>query len=253
MKNTSRGLLLILCVTVVSSYIVDESFASDDITHIAIEFSESCVLLQSLGDADTCSTPQYLQKMFPEAKLKPSFQKLFDNAKDNKETQVQKNDILLNHKLSCVQKDYCEVFSIDETKKNKLVFWYDPDQKIRGYYDHVITITPNILHANIDPYKNVISSTETTRIIEMEIDQLYFESCSEIIYKPDYIWLEMGNIIGYLVNDCSSPKLLGSLYIPYAIELEKHDLDVTTSPNWQYLKQQEELLPKYKQYQIGKD
>ena len=108
--------------------------------HIGIEFSSSCVTLQKLNDSDVCSNSDFVKSMFPPIKLKPAYQVMFDNTEKTDQLTYQKNDIMQNHRSSCIIKNYCNVFDIKPG--TKIIYWYDIDSKARGYLIQLLQLTP---------------------------------------------------------------------------------------------------------------
>lgn len=243
------GVIAIVSVLFVA-LVTQTAYAEYSYKHIAIEFSESCQLLQLLNDTQTCSSSEFLKSMYSETKLKPSFQKLFDNAQDSKRSDYQKNDILLNHKMSCISKNYCNVFDVDENQT--VLYWYEPDNSLRGLYDGVITISPNILPKNIDSSEPIISENQT-RTLHLQIDRFHVSNCWNVAYNPDVIWQELGFLIWYVADDCTDSKKLGILDRPYTKQLKVTKIDITTSSNWQYLQEQKRIISQYTKNYIGED
>lgn len=291
------------------------------ITHISIELSQSCATLASLNDTNTCSNEYFIKLLYPELKLKPQFQKLFDEAQKTERASYQTNNAILNHKLACIQKGSCNIFNIGENQK--VVYWYNPESKIRPYLDIQIKIEPNTLRTNIiddssttqlrkntqlikeyaadqltkvnrinildklietenesnnsdldllKEYKtekqNLLSEIKTlnekikelqiesnpivesngNREITFNVDRLYInQRCSEATLKPELIQAELGRIIYYMFKNCQDDQILGKLKDNYHEPIDKHELDITTSPNWQAQQKLKEDMEKCKE------
>lgn len=243
-------MIVMLLGFVVLAYV---QFADAEIQkkHIGIEFSESCLLLISVEDFETCSNPKFVKSLYPEIQLKPSYQKMFAGLAEDEKTPYQLTSAISNHQFECIRKNYCDIFMMNDNQK--VIYWYDFDQKSRPYLDSIIAITPNLLHKNTDRSINDLVSNGSDRYLSFAVDRLIFNTCNKITYEPELIWLELGNIIWYVTNDCLDVLHLGSLAHPFEIELNSTEIDVTTSPNWQYQQQLEELKKKYKENRLGKD
>lgn len=216
--------------------------------HIAIDFSASCLTIIELGDLVTCSTPEFYKMMYDESKLMPSVQKQFNDSPN--ETANKK--ILMLHKKACMLQNYCNAFD----NYGSTFYWYDIDNELRGYMDQIITITPNILHKSIISLNTTIidQNNTKTRHLELEIDHVIIRSCYQITYNPTpKIMLDMGLIMWYLSSDCKDIEKLGYMANPFIKVLPKYDFDISTSPNYLYLKELEALKSKYKENRIGLD
>lgn len=224
---------------------------ADSITHIGIDFSNTCISLETLNQTNPCFDSDYVKLLYPPVKLKPNYQTMFDNLAPDEKTPYQLSSAIRSHVLACIQKDYCNIFELDENQK--YVYWYDLDRKPRDYIDKIITIHPNILHKSLIGTKYDIIDNEESRTLTLDINQLSIRSCRNVAYSPDFLPFEMGFIINYLSNDCKDKTDLGKLAMPYTEPLTKSEIDVTTSANWLYLNSLEELKNKYRENRIGKD
>lgn len=236
------------------------AFAETSYKHVGIQLSNSCLSLITLNDTGTCSTFDYLDILFIETVPKDSFQKLIDNTQRTERTKYQVNNILLNHQYQCVTRDYCNIFNLkgDNVYPNfegDVLYWFDPSDKFLPNLDILIRIHPNLKPSNIDKSLESIQNNATMRTLILEVDTLFINSSCKI---ADYtiknnIDMELPFVIWHMIDNCKDLKILGGLDEPYTKELDKHELDIATSPNWQYQKELKELKIKYKEYQIGKD
>lgn len=223
--------MLVVCAIIFLGLIIEADAQS--YTHIGIELTDSCLSLISTGDIETCRDYPYLDAMYSETKPKESYQKLIEQAELTDKTHYQMNNILLNHKIQCVSKDYCNIFEIN--KNHKVLYWFSPDDKVRPYLDILIRIHPNLLHKNIDQTLEPISGNYTSREISFEVNRLFvYPSCRIADYTPEILYRELGGLIYYMLDNCLNDNLLGKLKPKYTEPLDKHILDIETSPNWQY-------------------
>lgn len=204
--------------------------ANADYTHIGIEWSQSCQTLNTIHN-DKCSSPDFVNLLYQDTKLKPSYQKAYDDAQADQKTKIHTNGVLIKHKLSCISKNYCDAFT-----NSTVYYWFNPDKSSRPYLDHIITLTPNMLDRNIYQTNktNPIIDNGTSRAITFNTHDLFIDSCATAILKPGVIWKDLGRVIHYMVNGCQNPELLGNLKDNYVEPISKHILDITTSPNWNY-------------------
>lgn len=229
----------------------DHFVNAEEPKHIAIDFSDSCLAMFELDNFDSCGDPNVIMQAYPQAKVKPTFQKMLDDSAKLERVKYQKNNILQNHIKSCVTENYCNIFD----NYSNVYYWYDPDYNIRGYYDKIITISPNLKHTNLNTQNQEIFDNGTSRTLILDTNQINIRSCHNIAYTPEPFRQiqEMGGLMWFILTDCTNENRLGVLKEPYTQQHTKHDLDITTSPNYQYLKQLEELKNKYKENRIGKD
>ena len=242
------GFFMILFI----SFILSNSnvFGASDMKHIGIEFSESCLTLISLNDTDSCGSPEILQLVYPEVKVKQSYQELFDNAQKQNKEAYQQNNSIQNHLLACLKYGSCNVY--DFQPGQKIGYWYNYDKKARDYLSHIIVIQPNILHLSHD-FESIILDNGTARNIEFEFNQIAISSCHRITYNPIHILKEFGYILYYLGNNCTSEKYLGPLADPYIHPLEKTPFNPLDSPSYIYREYLESLKSKYKENRLGLD
>jgi len=184
-------------------------------------------MIQS-GDLDTCSNPDFIKSLFNTVLLKPSYQKLVNDSEKTEKTNLRLNDILLKNRISCISKDYCEVFRI-----SNVMIWINPDSLTRQHFDHIITIQANMLDTNMNQTRNPITDNSTFREITFDTHNFSIQHCKYATLKPGIIWQEIGRILYYLYDNCKNPEILGNLKDNYAQTLPKHILDITTSPHWQ--------------------
>lgn len=220
-------------------------------THIAIEYSETCNALIELGDYETCGNPELMLASYPDAKLKPGFQIMFDNSAKTDATYYQKHDILLNHKKSCVKENYCNVFD----NYGFVYYWYNPDQQIRSYYDKVITINAHMKHTNLNVQNDQVFVTNNTRTLILDTNQINIRSCQQIaVTLTDWRQVqEMGGLMWYIIDDCKDIEKLGVLKQPYTKELTLTQYSPLDSPAWLELQRLKNLEEQYKDYRIGTD
>ena len=225
---------------------------AENTKHITIEWSEACLALIELGDLETCGDPNLIKSAYPQAQLKPNYQKMFDDSAKLEKTKYQINDAVLNHKKSCVKADYCNVF---DNYDSKIYYWYDPDQSIAGYYDKRITINTNMKHTNLNIQNDQVFDNGTSRSLILDTNQINIRSCQIVAYTPENhrMLLEMGGLMWHLLTDCTDINRLGILKTPYIEELQKKPYDPRDSPNWQILQELEALKEKYKENRLGKD
>lgn len=223
-------LLIIIMIGLGLALFLIPANAETKLIHIGLSLSESCNSLIESGDVETCSSYPYLNSLYPETIPKESYQRLIQEAEQTEKTQYQINNILLNHQIQCISKDYCNIF---ETK-SKVLFWFNPDTKVRPYLDVLIEIHPTLKHTNIDKTLQPITTNSTHRQLDLEINRLYVHpSCRIADYTPEILYREMGGIIYYMLNNCHNDNHLGILKPNYSQQLSKHIADLSTSPNIQ--------------------
>lgn len=194
--------------------------------HIGLEFSSSCLALISVNDTKTCGSPELLQQIYPETKLIPSFQNSFEETKKIPKDYAKAKSFLLFKKLDCIKNNYCNIF-------DNVSYWHNPDNLARPYFDILITIQTNMKLSNYNKTANPITTGDNSRQITYDVYNLHIEDCRKAIYDPDVLWKEIGHIIHYMINDCENERDLGTLKTIYSQSLPKHELDVTSSPNYQ--------------------
>lgn len=226
-------------------------FADSNIKHIGIEYSTVCKKLIESGDFETCGDPYLLSEGWMEPKLKPTFQRMFDDSKQDDKTFYQKNDILLNHKKSCIRENYCNVFN----NYGSVYFWHDFDNEIRSYMDKVITINAHMKHTNLNIQNQEVFINATSRTLILDTNQINIKACHVIAYTPNNyrFLLEFGALMWHILDDCKDWQKLGILGEPYKKTLELSNIPVSESPAWEILRQAELLKAKYKEYRIGLD
>lgn len=244
------AIILLIAFAIASNDVFGMEPAKPNIKHIGIEFSESCLMLISLNDLDTCSTPEFLKILYPETPLKEKYQTLFDNAQtQNKENSFQ-NKSVQNFELACIKFNQCDIYQLKPNQD--VIFWYLYDDKERDYLDHIIVITPNILHLSYE-YDGLIIENQTGRHLQTDINQVILTTCHFITYNPVVIWKELGFIINYIKNNCQDLNDLGALNEPYTIPLNKTEFNPLDSPSYIYREYLESLKSKYKNNMLGKD
>lgn len=232
-----RILFLILGVLLFS--LVPSVYA--EVKHIGLELSESCQRLEN----EACGSDQLLSELYPETKLKPYLQKLLDDSSELSKVQNKPEQFLSKQKLDCIKRNYCESFNIKPNQK--MMYWLNPDYTARQFLDSIITITPNMLNKNLNVTTNPIVEGENSRRITFEIHNLYVSSnCYEAMLKPETLWKELGFVIHYMAKNCQDAKLLGIFNKIYSEPLDKHDLDISTSPNFQAQQKLKEDMEKCK-------
>lgn len=239
-----------ICALIVFSLIgsVFIQNAYGELTHVGIELSNSCLALIEARDFETCTSYDYLNYLYPDTKLKPSFQKLVDNAQQSERLKYQTNNIVLNHQVQCVLKDYCNIF--EAHPKQTLFFWFNPHEDIRGKLDIKITIHPRLLP------KNIIDVSESSAILyengnryaTFEVKNLFiYPSCKTAEYDPITLYKELGRIIWYMLKDCKDPNLLGYIGDIYKVKITKNDFNINNSSQYQYNKWLKEAIANCKQ------
>lgn len=248
----SISIIIIFYVYFTEIYLEPQKAYGQTYKHILIEFSDTCLSLQKLGDYDTCGNPELIKAMFPTVKLKQTYQSMFENAEQTDALPYQQNNIVLNHKLFCIMENYCNVF--DMKNSLSLVYWYDSDSKLRSYYDSIITINSNLLHKNLNTPEDIIQDDGTKRKIDFDANQINIKYCKFVTFDPYDIGLELGSLIWYLSDNCKDEKKLGYLSEPFVYNLNKTQVgDLSDSYAWSWLHNQTAIKEKYKGYMIGKD
>ena len=98
----------------------------------------------------------------------------------------------------------------------------------------------------IKPTDN-INSTDTGREIVHNINQVYTDiDCRESFFAVDSLEPELLALLDYMYGDCVDRELLLPFALTYTQELQRHVVDITTSPNWQYQQQFEESVKRCK-------
>lgn len=222
-------LLLIPFLLLIGSF----SLVYADFTHIGIEWSKTCETLILSGDFNTCSHPDFVNALYHDTKLKPSYQKIIEDVKDDPEKKFKTNNQLLINKSTCVKRDNCFIFELYPNQK--ILYWFNPDDSYRDYLDKIITIQSDMLIRNlIDDSNPIIDLDGSTRKITFDTNNLFIDSCSRAYLDPDIIWQDLGKVIYYLSSGCKNPEILGKLKDNYEAPISKHILDIETSPNWQF-------------------
>lgn len=222
--------------------------AETNITHIAIEFSDSCKVLISINDTETCYSFFFLDSMYPDTKLKKDYKHILEQIKIDPKTEYQTRNAILDHKLQCVSRDFCDIF--EKRDNQEVMYWYNPDDKVRKYYDAIITIYPNMLIKNIkrDSEESIFIDNGTMRQITYNTNRLYIDDgCKHVTYDPLVISEELGRIIYYVYNNCRDDSILGKLKDNYIQTIDKHVLDITTSPHYQYEQELKAKMEKCKE------
>ncbi len=237
---------------VIGSVLYGQANAEEPMTkHIVIEWSEACLILIDLGDLETCGNPELIKSIYPPPAIKPGFQKMFDDSAKTDSTKYKINNVLLNHKKSCVLENYCNVFD----NYSNIYYWYDPDQSISGYYDKRITINTHMKHKNLNVQNDEIFVNDTSRSLILDTNQINIKYCRDVSYSPEAYRMirEMGGIMWYILYDCDDFSKLGVLSDPYVEIHNKTDYSPLDSPEWKNLQELEALKTKYKENMLGKD
>lgn len=240
----------------VGSILYQTAQAEERITHIGIEWSETCLSLIELGDLETCGNPDLIKLSYQQNPLKPNYQLMFDNMAKGDKAEYQQRNILNNHIKSCMKEDYCNVFK-EEKYRQTVYYWFDLPNEARGYLDKIITINSHMKHTNLNVINDEVFVFENSRNLILDTNQINIKYCHKITYTPGNDTLtqlrEMGYIMWHILDDCKDNAKLGILNAPYIEELELTVIPVDESPAWLELQRLEGLKAKYKENMIGKD
>lgn len=238
-ESKMKFIIIILSLVIIGSFSLASGIETIKLTdrnnhnikHIGIEWSKTCESLMITGDQKTCSTKEFIKSLYPDTKLKQDYQNSLNNLKNDEQTKFKTNNYISKQKLSCISKDYCDIFQVK--RNQKVLFWFDPDYDVRGYLDFTITIQSNMLDKNPNFAVSPISDNGTNRKISFKIHDLYIHSCDTAIIRSDQLYIDLGKILYYALKDCQNPEILGKLKDNYEEPLSKHILDITTSNYWQ--------------------
>ena len=97
------------------------------------------------------------------------------------------------------------------------------------------------------PRQTISQTDSATRQIVFNVNQIYTDiACKNSFFAVNNLAIELQSLINFMSTDCENRELLFAFSLTHVNTIPKHQLDVTTSPNWQYQQELKELIIKCK-------
>ena len=107
----------------------------------------------------------------------------------------------------------------------------------------------NEIRSNTDKIRPTtqINNTDTGREIVYNVNQVYVDiDCRESFFAVNNLEAELLALLDYMYGDCVDKELLLPFALTYTQTLPRHEVDITTSPNWQYQQEIQESINRCK-------
>ena len=95
--------------------------------------------------------------------------------------------------------------------------------------------------------KQTINQTSTEREIIYNVNQIYIDiTCKKSFFAVNNLGVELEALINFMFMNCEDRDLLSPFSLTQTETIPKYQLDITTSPNWQYQQELKAIMIKCK-------